>query len=169
MPDKNETEKEKILITWKAKSRPYNPDQDKSRSVMLVMGVLITIILLLAGEWMIIVLMAAAAFYYYAQNRIPPEEVEYSITNKGLKAYGRVYLWWEFKSWWIEPKLTESLLAFDLISGVMGRMYIPLGAANQAQIQKILSEYLENNKPEDTTVTKMTKWVSDKFPLENKI
>ena len=162
-------EQEKTLLTWKARSRPYNPDQEKTRSVILVLGVLITLVLVFAGEWMLIVLMAAGAFYYYAQNKTAPEVVEYSITNKGLRAYGRLYLWWEFKRWWMEPKAKEILLVLDLQSGMMGRMYIPIGNAKEEEIGKALEKYLMNEKPQETPVDKMTKWVGEKFPLENKI
>ncbi len=162
-------EQEKVLLTWKAKSRPFNPDQERSRTVLIVLGVLLVVIFAFAGEWMLITLMAAGAFYYYAQNRVVPEEVDYSITNKGLKAFGRVYLWWEMRRWWVEAKINENLLVFDLTTGLMGRMYVPMGNVKQPEVEKVMAKYLIYEKPAETAVDRMTKWVAEKFPLENKI
>ncbi len=79
-------EQEKVLLSWKAKSRPYKPAEEQTRSVLVVLGILVGLVLIFAREFMLLLVIIAGAFYYYAITRTPPEQVEYSITNKGDKS-----------------------------------------------------------------------------------
>jgi hypothetical protein len=162
-------EQEKVLLTWKAKSRPYKPAETQTRSVLTVLGVLIGLILIFAGEWMLLLVIIAGAFYYYATSRVPPEEMEFVITNKGIKAFGRLYMWWELARWWWDKKWETKLLALELKTGLMGVIYIPVDGVKAAEVEKTMMKYLLFNEPQATWLDHASKWMQDKFPLENKI
>jgi hypothetical protein len=161
-------EKEKVLLTWTAKSQPFKPEDMKMQPVLIVMAVLVTIVLIFAQEWMLLLLMAAGGFYWYATKKTEPLDVEFSLTNKGIRAFNRMYMWWEMKSWWWEEKWTTKMLVVDVATGMMGRLYIPIEKVKPVDVEKIMSKYLVLLKPADTPVDKMAKWVKEKFPLENK-
>jgi hypothetical protein len=169
MAEEVKVEQEKVLLSWTAKSRPYKPAEQQTRLVMLVLGVLIALVLAFAGEWMLIMVLIAGAFFYYAWNRMPPEEVEFLVTNKGVRAFGRLYLWWEFSSWWLEEKWTSQVMVLNLNSGLINRLYIPVEGIKIDELKKVVNMYLLFLKPPDSPVDTMTKWVAEKFPLQNKI
>jgi hypothetical protein len=162
-------EQDKVLVSWVAKSRPFQKNPGQSRQVIFVLGGLISMVLVFAGEWMLLAVLAAGAFYYFATSKIAPEDMEYKITNKGIVAFGRTFMWWEFARWWWTEKWDTQLIGLDLQSGVMGRMYIPIEEKRKDEIEKSLNEFLLFEKPTDTTIDKFSKWVAEKFPLENKI
>jgi hypothetical protein len=162
-------EQEKELLSWKAKSRPYKSAEAQTRSVLIVLGTLIGLVLIFAREWMLLLVIIAGAFYYYAITRTPPEQVEYTITNKGIRAFGRLYMWWELSRWWWEEKLGTKLLALELKTGVMGRFYLPVEGIKDNEVEKVMEKYLLFEKPQITWMDKTAKWVQEKFPLENKI
>ena len=169
MAEEAKVEQEKTLLSWRAKSRPYRPAEQQTRLVLLVLGVLITLVLAFAGEWMLIVVLMAGVFFYYAWNKVPPEEVDFLVTNKGIRAFGRLYMWWEFSSWWVEEKWSGHLMILSLSSGFVNRLYIPIETVKVDDLKKVVNTYLLYQKPADTPVDAMTKWVVEKFPLQNKI
>lgn len=162
-------EQEKILLSWTAKARPFKEKDFQSRQVLIVLGVLISMVLVFAGEWMLLAVLAAGAFYYYATNFVPPETVEYQITNLGLRAFGRFFGWWEFRRWWWTEKWTTKLIGLDLQTGVMGQMFVPVEKVKTEEVEKIISSYVMFEKPKETTLDKASKWMVEKFPLESKI
>ena len=168
MPESVKVEQEKSLLVWKAKSRPFKPAEAQTKSVLMVLGILVAIVLALASEWMVLMVLGAGAFFYYAWTNVPPEVMEFKITNKGVWAFGRMYMWWEFKCWWLDEKWNTDLLAMQLKSGVLGRLYIPIEGVKLEEVKRIVNKYLIYEKPADTTLDKMGKWMMDKFPLESK-
>ena len=162
-------EQEKTFVTWQAKSRPQGPKSDQSRSVLMVLGILVATVLGFAGEWMLLSVLGAGAFFYYAWSRTPPEVVEFSITNRGIRAFGRLYQWWEFGRWWWEEKYGIKLATLELLTGMMGRMYLPVEGVGKEEVERVMNKYLLFEKPQDTTTYKMTRWMTEKFPLEKRI
>lgn len=162
-------EQEKVLLKWTAKSRPFNPKGMQTRQVLVVLGVLVTMILVFAKEWMLLVVLAAGAFYYYAVNHVPPEEAEYQITNKGIRAYGRLFMWWEFSHWWWIEKGTIKMIGMEIPSGVLGSIFVPIERRMEKEVEDILNKYVLYEVPTETMLDKVGRWVAEKFPLENKI
>jgi hypothetical protein len=121
-----------------------------------------------AQEWMLLTLMAAGGFYYYVMRRTEPLDVEFSITNIGVRAFGRMYLWWEMTRWWWEEKWSTKILVIEVPAGMMRRLYIPVEKVKPADIEEVMNKHLLKQKPTDTWVDKMIQWVKEKFPLENK-
>ncbi len=160
-------EQEKVLLTWEAESRPYNPIDEQTRPVVLVLAVLVGIVLLFTGETMIMIVLGSLAFLYVVWNKNPPEKMEFTITNKGIRAFDRVYMWWEFGRWWIEEKQSGKVLILEMISGLVGRLYLPLEERKSEDVKKVMSKYLVFDQPQDTAADKLARWVGEKFPLRN--
>lgn len=162
-------EQERTLLTWKAPSRPYRASQKQFMTVPLVIGVLVGLILLLAGEWMLIAVVAALIFAYYVWSTVPPEEAEYSLTNRGVRVHGQLYVWEAFTRWWMEEKWGHKLVALEAPRHMVGRVLVPLGSGDEKKVEEIVSKFVLREKPADTAVDKAGKWLAEKFPLEEKI
>jgi hypothetical protein len=157
----------KVLISWRAKSRPYSPIDAQTKSVLTVLVILTSLVLAFAGEWMILVVVAAGVFFYYAWNSAPPEEMDFSITDSGVVAFGRAYMWWEFNRWWMDEKYSMHLLGLELNSGMISRIYIPIEGVKKEDVGEVVGKYLTFDKPKDTLMDKMGKWMVEKFPLRS--
>jgi hypothetical protein len=164
-----QVEQEQVLLSWIAKSRPFRKTDMQSRQVLIVLGVLIGMVLVFAQEWMLLAVLISGAFYYYAANSVAPGEMEFQITNYGLRAFGRLFRWWEFSQWWWAEKWTTKLIGLQLQTGLTGRIFIPVEKGKEEDVEKILNKYVYFEKPKELVMDKMGRWVAEKFPLENKI
>lgn len=162
-------EQEKNLLIWKAPARPFKRMDKQTLTVPVVIAILVGIVMLIAGEWMIIALIAAIVFAYYAWSTVAPDEMEYLITNRGLRVHGKFYPWEVLARWWIENKTGENLLMVETPVGIAGRVVLPLGKTDPKSVERVMREYLLFEKPLDTSLEKAGKWLSDKFPLAEKV
>jgi len=159
-------EQEKPFLTWVAKSRPFKKKNPQTMQVVVVLGVLIAMVLVFAGEWMLLAVLVALAFYYYVVSFIAPEDVEYQLTNFGVRAFGKLFVWGEFSRWWWSEKWGTKLISLELMTGVMGRMFIPVDKVKPGEVEQIMNKFLLFDEPKETSMEKMSKWMVKKFPLE---
>lgn len=160
---------EEVWFEWKAYSRPYIKNGFKMMGTPLVVAVLIGILLLIAMEWMLIIMLAAFVFVYYAFTAVPPEIVDYKLTAKGVKVGPHLYEWGMMARWWVEEKWEQKLLIMESTQAVLGRIAMPLGDASLETIEQILAPLLPNERPVDTNVDKMEKWVANKFNRNSEV
>jgi len=87
----------KILFSWKAPLRPFKRRDREFWTTVIAIIFLVGMILFFVKEWLLIAAMVALAFVYYVLSTVPPEEIEYRITNRGItfadKSYDWDYLW----------------------------------------------------------------------------
>ncbi|HBC72431.1 MAG: hypothetical protein UX91_C0001G0137 [Candidatus Amesbacteria bacterium GW2011_GWB1_47_19] len=159
-------EQEKTLVSWKAPARPFKPRGSQFLTVPMVTAILVGIILLLAGEWMLIAVVVALVFAYYVWTTVPPMEAEFLITTRGLRLHEQLYVWEVLTRWWMTDKWGQKILAVETPTVMVGRLLLPLGKTDEKEIIKEMEKYLLREQPADTTLDKMGKWLTEKFPLE---
>ena len=157
---------EQTLLKWMAPSRPFKTRDRQFFTTVIVIAVLISILLAFAREWMLIATVAAMIFAYYVWSTVPPEEVEYSITTRGLRVHGQLYRWDELVQWWVEDKWGQQMVIIAAPAVVSRRLHLLLGQINEEQVKQILEKYLVMEQPPETAMDKAGKWVTEKFPLE---
>lgn len=156
----------KVLYQWKAPSRPFKKRDREYFTTLWAIALLVGLILLLLQEWVLIVVIVALLFLNFIMNTIPPEEIEYSITNRGL-AIGKVkYAWLELRRFWFAEKWGQKILYVDTVSPLPGRLTLMMGNANQAEIQKVLSLYILFEEPEKTWADRASERLSSLVRLE---
>lgn len=157
---------EQTLLKWMAPSRPYKTRDRQFFTTVIVIAVLISILLAFAREWMLIATLAAMIFAYYVWSTVPPEEVEYSITTRGLRVHGQLYRWEELVQWWVEDKWGQQMVVIAAPAVISRRLHLLLGKVGEEQVKPVLEKYLVMERPPETAMDKAGKWVSEKFPLE---
>jgi hypothetical protein len=160
---------EKSLLVWKAASRPYKTPGKQFLTVPMVIGILVGLIFLMAGEWMAIAVIAAIVFAYYMWSTVPPQEAEFAITNRGLRVGGQLYLWEVLTRWWMGDKWGQKMLMVETPTSSVGRLILPLGETEEKKVTDLMEKYLLLEKPDDTWLDKTGKWMTEKFPLEQKV
>ena len=161
-------EQEKTLLTWKAPSRPFRSKEKRALTVPMVIAILVAFILVIAGEWVLIAVVAALVFAYYMWTTVPPEEAEFSLTTRGVRAHGSLYTWDTLVRRWVEQEWDHDLMIVETPMVLGGRLILPMGK-NREAVEGEMSKYLLMEKPPDTALDKMGKWMEEKFPLEEKI
>jgi hypothetical protein len=161
----NRVEQEKAILTWKGPNRPFRKFEKKNLSMPVVIALLVALILALAGEWMLIGVVVALVFAYYAWTIFPPEIVEFVITNKGVKIHDHMYAWEMLTRWWIEEKWGHKVLMLEAPGVGIGRLVMPLGDMDEGKLVEEMERWVLHEKPVETVVDKMGKWLSEKFPL----
>lgn len=152
---------EKELFKWTALERPYKPLSKQFFTTAIAIVVLISIVLALSGEWMLIAVLASMVFVYYVWTRVPPENIEYTLTTRGVRVGTQLYKWEDCTRFWFQ----DELLLIDTPTSFPKRLHL---IADKSVVQDILHKYLLEEKPQETVVDRATAWISEKFPLEAK-
>ena len=159
-------EQERTLVTWRGLGRPFKKFNWEAMAVPAVIAILVGVILLVAGEWMLIIVVAALVFAVYMWSTVQPEEVEYLLTNKGLRMFARLYEWSVMTRWWVEEKWGGKYVAIESWAVPMGKLYVPIEEKKEKEILEAMEKYLIKEKPADTAMDKMGRWVTEKFPMQ---
>lgn len=158
-------EQERELVVWKAMERPFKARDRQFFTTAMVIAMLVGVILLFAREWMLVATLAAGVFAYYVWSTVPPQEVEYKITSRGVRMHNQLYTWAEMARWWVEEKWGYKLLAVDVPASFPKRLYLVM-TDNESQVKEAMGKYVLMEKPAETSMDRAGKWLTEKFPLE---
>src|ERR1700690_777652 len=78
-------EPERELLVWTAPARPFKRHDRQFYTTVFAIAGIISLVLFLAEGLMPVVLIVALVFLYYVLSTVPPENIEYKITSKGVK------------------------------------------------------------------------------------
>src|SRR6476660_4288551 len=107
---------EKELFSWKGPSRPF---KRRDREFWVTVGAIAFIgglILFLIEGVMPVVLIISVIFLFYVLSTVPPETIEYSITNMGVKIADRRTDWDNLTRYWFTKRFDSDLLVFEMVS-----------------------------------------------------
>lgn len=156
----------KVLFAWKAAVRPFKKRNKEYWTTVFAILFLLVLILFFVKEWFLIAAIISLAFVYYVLSTVPPEEIEYRITNKGVafedKSYDWEYLW----RFWFSNKYDQRLLNIDTRLNLPGRLLFVIKKEDEKQIKEILEKYLLNEEAPLTFFDKASAWLAKKVPLD---
>jgi hypothetical protein len=156
----------KTLLEWSAPSRVFKKRDKEYFTTIASIAVLIAIILLFFKEWLLIMVIVAMVFVTYVMATVPPEQVEHQITTLGIKTGGKNYDWEDLKRFWLSEKHNQKILYIDTKIRFPKRLILLLGETNEAEVKKMLSDYLSYEEPEKTWMDNAGDWLTKNIPLE---
>lgn len=162
-----EVEQEKVILTWKGAVRPFKKMNIEALTVPGVIITLVGIILVVAGEWMLLMVVLSLGFAFYMWSTVPPEQTDYVLTNWGLRLAGELYEYKSMQKWWKEEKMGADYVIVETWKVPMGRLFLPVAKDQEKKILETFEKYVLMDKPTPTSVDKMGKWLSDKFPISS--
>jgi len=154
---------EKDLFTWKESSRPYKKRSREYWVTVFSIASLIAFILFLAEGVMPVILIIAVCFLYYVMSTVPPDQIEYKITSKGIKVADKLTPWEQIYRFWFDDRMGSKLLIFG-IHVFPGKMEFVVSESDTEKLRDILQKYLPEEKPKSTSVDKAVGWVSQRLP-----
>jgi len=156
----------KLLFAWKAALRPFKRRDKEFWTTVIAIIFLVGMILFFIKEWFLIAAMVALAFVYYVLSTVPPEEIEYRITNKGISFADKSYDWDYLWRFWFSDKYNDRLLNIDTKLTLPGRLSFVIKREEEKTIQEIMEKFLLHEEAEPTFFDKASAWLAKKVPLE---
>jgi len=156
-------EPERDLVTWTAPARPFKRYGRKFYVTIFSFVGIISIILFIAEGAMPVVLLVSLIFLFYVLSTVPPENVEYKITNKGVKIAGKETPWQNMLRFCFLPKTGTEVLTFDTI-GLPGRMELVINQGIKENLKKEISAYVAYEEMQPSFLDKIVGWIIKKLP-----
>ena len=156
----------KVLLTWKAPSRAFKPRNKEFWTTVLSIVFLVGLILFFVHEWFLIAAIISLTFVYYVLSTVQPDDIEYSLTNRGVTFAGQVYPWENFYRFWFSDKYGQRMVNLDMRTGLVGRLSLMVGKADEKEIKEVLLKYLIEETADPTFMENAADWLQKKVPLE---
>lgn len=158
-------EKEEILFTWKAPSRPFKRRDREFWVTVIAIAAIGGLILFLIEGVMPVVLIISVIFLFYVLSTVEPEMVEYAITNKGVKIANKTTDWGLLTRFWFTRRFDSHLLVFEMVV-LPGRLELVADEKDQEKLTKVISEYVLNEEAPPLGLDKAANYLANKLPLK---
>jgi hypothetical protein len=156
-------EQEKDLFIWTAPARPFKRRDRKFYMTVVVVAIIVGIVLFLFEGFMPVILIISVLFLFYIMNTVEPDNIEYKITNEGIKIAGRKNKWGGLGRFWFTRRFDSELLIIET-STLPGRLEIVVSSNVKETVRKTLSSYLPEEEIPPAWLDKAANWFSKKLP-----
>ncbi len=156
-------EPERDLLTWTAPARPFKRRDRQFYTTVFAIAGIISLILFLAEGIMPVILIVALVFLYYVLSTVPPENIEYKITSKGVKIAGKLTEWQAMSRFCFRERSGSEILVFETFL-IPGRIEIMITPEIKDGLKKEISAYIPYEEIADSGLDRITNWVAQKLP-----
>lgn len=156
-------ELEKDLVTWIAPARPFKRRDKQFYVTTTSIAGMVCLILFLAEGAMPVILIISLIFLYYVMSTVAPQDLEYKITNKGIKVGGRRTEWQFLGRFWFGKRFDSELLVLETKT-IPNRMELVIKTEVKEDIEKNLKDYLVHEEISPSNLDKAVDWFSKKLP-----
>lgn len=164
--DQTSTLKEKNLFSWRAPVRPFKArGRDFFSTVLAIAGLLALILFFIEGIMPVFVIVAVV-FLTFVLFSIPPEEVEYQITNQNILISGRKYPLDSVSRFWVSKRWGNDLLVFETPLRFPGRLELVVSGVDIESLKSTLANYVTMEEAPPTFLDRAASWLSARLPLE---
>lgn len=163
-----DTNQEKDLFQWIAPERSFQRrDRDFWITVIAIL-VLISIILFFVNEFPLILSLIAVMFLYYALSTVPPGMIKNKLTNRAVYFGDLVYSWNVLHRFWFKKSLSNQVVCFETRLRFPRQVTLVIDEKDVEKIKDIIARIIPMLDESPTFIDKITKWFSDRLPLEDK-
>ncbi len=154
---------EKDLVVWTASARPFKRrNRDFYVNILAIAG-LTGIVLFLVDGFLPVILIISIVFLVYVLSTVEPENIEYKVTNYGIKIAGRLTDWNMMGRFWFTKRLDNELLVIET-RVLPGRLELVVNPEIKEKLKKEMSEYLKHEEIPASNLDKAANWFSKKMP-----
>lgn len=166
-------EPEYLLLQWVADSRVVHKRSNEYYSSLAVIVLLISLILFFAGQILLIVVLVAFLFLAYVLASVKAERVLNQITTYGIRIRGELYPWDKIFRFWLENNRGITEVHVETPSFLSGEIILLIDPVKDPKtdmtiedITTVLKMYVAEGKPRPSFVTRWSRWLEEKFPLD---
>ena len=162
------TNEEKILFEWEAPERSFKKRDKDFWITAIAILVLFSVVLFFIKEFFLIVALVSVLFLYYVLSTVQPRMVKNKITNRGIKLEESTYDWRILLRFWFRKSLNSELLEFETNLRIPRQVSLVINEADKERIKEIVLKKLPLVESSPNFVDKLTKWFTDRLPLEKR-
>ena len=168
--DKNDLDwnDEKIKFEWIAPERAYQKKNKDFWITVISILVLVSVILFFVKEFFLIISLISALFLYYVLSTVPPQDIKYKLTNRGVYFGENRYEWDMFTRFWFKTSLSNEMIHFETILRFPQQISLVINKEDKEKIKELVVKKLPLIDESPNFVDKLTKWGISKLPLEKK-
>jgi len=156
-------EPEKELFNWKAPSRPFKRRDKRFWTTIMAIAGVFGLIIFLAEGVMPVILIISIIFLYYVLSTVEPENIEYSITNKGVKIAKQRTDWEVLTKFWFTRRYDSDLLVFEM-NTIPGRLELVIFPKDKEKIKGLLTTYLKEEESPPSAIDRAANYFSRFIP-----
>jgi hypothetical protein len=156
-------EPEIVIFSWTAPARPFKRRNREFYVTIIAMAAVVGLVLFIAEGVMPVILLASLVFLFYVLSTVEPENIEYCITNRGIKIGDKITEWDFIVKYWFGKRFDTNLLILET-SFLPGRLEIVILPHNMENIRKELDKYLSEEEAKPTRVDQVTSWFASRLP-----
>lgn len=164
----DEQNEEKVLFEWVAPERAFQRREKDFWITSVAILVLVGVIFVFIKEFFLIVALGSLLFMFYVLSTVPPEDVKYMITNRGVY-FGETYYYWNvIEKFWFKKILSTEMIHFGTNLKFPRAVSLVINPSDMDKLKEISLKYvpLINNPP--STIDKLTDWFAKRLPLEDR-
>ena len=159
---------EKVIFEWLAPERGYKPRNKDYWVTAIAILVLLSVILFFIKEIFLIIALFSVLFLYYVLSTVPPENIKHTITNRGVYFGESKYGWDWMRRFWINSAEKYDIIMFETWLKFPRQVAMMVNTADTQKVAAYLLGKMPKLESSPTTVDKLTKWVGERLPLEDK-
>jgi len=159
----------KELLSWQAPTRRFEERNKLWFVGLAILSGLVCVVLILLNELLLGLLALAFGFMVFTMSAVHPPVVKHSVYNTGMMIQGKMYLWEDLESFYIEE--SEKTLLLKTRLSFPSELFLFLQGDKLNEIQKLLLERLPFIESKKTDYTAVIDGFVDKFTqkLPNRI
>lgn len=140
------------LYKWTAPSRPAKKQMNqKTTKTLIVIGGVIALLLVAMQEFFLILVALSLIFVSYMLQQVPAEEIEYEITNHGVKYADKLYFWDDLSNFFFVSVGNTKVVALDVLNDLPTRIFLTLNKEDKEKIKSLLEKHVEYLEEEPKT------------------
>jgi hypothetical protein len=156
-------EPERELIAWSAPARPFKRMNREFWVTIIAMAAIVGLILFFAEGFMPVILIVSIIFLVYVLTTVEPENINYLITNKGVKIGEKTFEWENLIRFWFGKRFDSPLLIVQKY-GIPDRLEFVISQNEKEKIKTTLLKYIPEEKVTPSFLDKAASWFSKKIP-----
>jgi len=158
----NDLPREEILVTWKAPLRVSVPKSREYIITLVAITSVVALVLFVAEGIMPVILIGALFFLYWNLQKMPTRDIDYQLTNLGVKIGEATFSWDNLSHFWEEKRGQYTVWILGHEAG--GRITLYTEANTQEKANQILSEKLKKEALPKPSGEKLINFVASKLP-----
>lgn len=159
---------EKTQIEWQAPERSFQKKNKDFWITIIAILILVSVILFFVKEFLLIIALISILFLYYVLSTIPPQDIDYKITNRAIYFGETNYNWDILTRFWFKKSLSSQMIHFETKLRFPRQISLVINESDKEKIKEIVTKKLPLIKESPVFIDKMTKWLVNRLPLEKK-
>ncbi len=156
-------ELEKDLLVWSAPARPFKRRSRDFYITVIAMAAIVGLVLFFVDGFLPVILIVSLIFLFYVLSTVPPENIDYKITNRGIKIAGKRTDWQNMNRFWTTRRFDTELLVVETFS-LPGRLEIVISPELKGEIEKTLTKYLVHEEIPASVLDRSANWIARRLP-----